>query len=53
MPLVIHELIVTAETQQTPQSKQQAISEPPLDKEELIRECVEEVIKQLARERER
>ncbi len=55
MPIVIHELVVTAELEQkigTSSDNQDAPSKR-LDREEIIRECTEQVIKQLERQKER
>ena len=55
MPVVIHELVVTAEVEQriSTQSRREDGQAGALDKEELIRECTEAVLKQLERRRER
>lgn len=55
MPVVIHELVVTAELEQKLSTEGQRESAPGklLDREDLIRECTEQVLKQLERRQER
>ena len=55
MPVVIHELVVTAEVSQRIATESTKLSEGPskLDREELIRECAEQVLKQLERQHEK
>lgn len=55
MPIVIQELIVTAEVEQriSTQSAREGGDGGQLDREELVRECTEQVLKQLERQRER
>jgi len=55
MPIIIQELIVTAEVEQrlVTQSPREGGQGALLDREELIRECTEQVLKQLERQRER
>jgi hypothetical protein len=55
MPIVIQELIVTAEVEQriSTQSTREGAAASHLDREELIRECTEQVLKQLERQHER
>src|SRR5690606_5390740 len=55
MPVVIQELIVTAEVEQriSTQSTRQGGQGSELDREELIRECIEQVMKQLERQQEK
>ena len=55
MPIVIQELIVTAEVEQriATQSPREGGQARLLDREELIRECVEQVLRQLERQREK
>lgn len=55
MPIVIHELVVTAELEQKigTSSDNQGAQPKSLDREEIIRECVEQVLKQLERQKER
>jgi homoserine kinase len=55
MPVVIHELVVTAELEQkiSTEKERDTAQARPLDREELIRECVEQVMKQLQRQQER
>ena len=55
MPVVIHELVVTAELEQKIGTETQSgnSSSQLLDRETLIRECTEQVLKQLERQRER
>ena len=55
MPLVIHELVVTAEVEQriSTERARDGAEASPLDTEEIVRECVEEVLKQLERRAEK
>lgn len=55
MAIVIHELIVTAEVEQriNTEGQREGSTQGMLDREELIRECTEQVLKQLERQRER
>ncbi|WP_185231375.1 DUF5908 family protein [Teredinibacter franksiae] len=55
MPIVIHELVVTAEVEQriSTEAQRQGGERSAFDREELVRECAEQVMKQLQRERER
>jgi hypothetical protein len=55
MPVVIHELIVTAEVEQRIATESSRVAGAPsqLDREELIRECTEQVLKQLERQHEK
>ncbi len=55
MPVVIHELIVTAEVEQriSTASSREGGESQSIDREELIRECTEQVLKQLQRQKER
>ncbi|WP_432695150.1 DUF5908 family protein [Marinobacterium sp. YM272] len=55
MPIVIHELVVTAEVEQriSTESNRESGERQSIDREELIRECTEQVLKQLQRQKER
>ena len=55
MPIVIQELIVTAEVEQRIGTQEARVggAAGQMDREELVRECVEEVMKQLERQREK
>jgi phenylpyruvate tautomerase PptA (4-oxalocrotonate tautomerase family) len=58
MPIVIHELVVTAQVKRSASSQSDASSrkqeqQRQLDKQAIIKECTEAVLKQLERQRER
>lgn len=55
MPIVIDELIVTAKVMQSPnrEADRQSRGRDSFEKEALIQECVEQVLRQLDRKQER